>query len=369
MLRTYKALTSTIKVAQPITLYQNSCKRFSFSRLIEDMEFRKKMRFDMMEANTKLKSQNKRFYERIYNKSYDNRKKIAIFLAFCVILNLHPIYKGSLQFARKLEPVKLQLKIWFLGEKNYIPDSIEETFMTREGIRISHTTNDTLSNLFVDTDRELKYGINKKFLRKLYAKVNCLKTKEDRAEFYDDSVYTQKLNQRLNGISLKQFLLMFQDMHKKLRRDESISEEELLKRVVDAWDEVKQQTKAWENAVMKKKSEVSKSHNQRYLEDRKKTIYQMLKDNTFISLQDLERGVIERGYPAMSIREKVKALEFQFSQLSQLKANSGLDRFSMSGESGNLERISEIDQNIARVAQDLKDAKSNFFKIFEKPSK
>ena len=90
--------------------------------------------------------------------------------------------------------MKLQLKIWFLGEKNYIPESIEETFMTREGIRLSPQVNDTLSNLFLDTDRDLKYGINKKFLRKLFAKVNCLKTKEERAEFYKDSVYNKKVN-------------------------------------------------------------------------------------------------------------------------------------------------------------------------------
>ena len=92
-----------------------------------------------------------------------------------------------------LEPVKLRLKIWFLGEKDYLPESIEETFMSGEGIKLKHETIDSLSDLFVETDRELRYGINKKFLRKLYTKVNCLKTKEDRAEFYSDSVYQRKV--------------------------------------------------------------------------------------------------------------------------------------------------------------------------------
>ena len=83
-----------------------------------------------------------------------------------------------------------------------------------------------------------------------------------------------------------------------------------MKRVVDVWEEAKQQvfleilnrninkkkTKLWEEGVAKKKSEASKSQSQRYVEDRKKTIYEMLKNNVNITLEDLERGIIERGF-------------------------------------------------------------------------
>ena len=39
---------------------------------------------------------------------------------------------------------------------------------------------------------------------------------------------------------------------------------------------------------------------------------------------------------------------------------------SMSGESG---RNDELENSIARVTRDLKDARTNFFKTFEKPEK
>ena len=100
--------------------------------------------------------------------------------------------KVFVKFTRVLEPVKLQLKIWLLGEKEYIPESIEETFMSGEGINLKQGTIDSLSDLFVETDRELKYGINRKFLRKLYSKLNCFKSKEEKAEFYNDSLYFRK---------------------------------------------------------------------------------------------------------------------------------------------------------------------------------
>jgi len=41
----------------------------------------------------------------------------------------------------------------------------------------------------------------------------------------------------------------------------------------------------------------------------------------------------------------------------------------MSGESGNLERANEIESAIAQVAQSLKEARTNYFKTFEKPKK
>lgn len=68
--------------------------------------------------------------------------------------------------------------------------------MMGEGIRLSHDTVDFLSELFVETDRELKYGINRKFLRKLYTKLDVLKSKEDRQEFYRDTVYSVKVDMR-----------------------------------------------------------------------------------------------------------------------------------------------------------------------------
>lgn len=98
----------------------------------------------------------------------------------------------------------------------------------------------------------------------------------------------------------------------------------------------------WEEEVIKKRNELSKSQTRRSIEDRKNTIYQLLKDNAFITMEDLEGRVIDRGFHgklldikgffiengiALSLREKVKLLDYQLSQLSQLKNEAGLDRF------------------------------------------
>ncbi len=107
------------------------------------------------------------------------------------------IKKGFVKFTRVLEPLKLRLRIWFLREEEFLPDSIKETFMFGEGISLKKDVMDSLASLFVETDRELKYGINKQFLRNLFSKINCLKTKEEVKAFYDDSIYQREVRKNI----------------------------------------------------------------------------------------------------------------------------------------------------------------------------
>jgi len=48
---------------------------------------------------------------------------------------------------------------------------------------------------------------------------------------------------------------------------------------------------------------LNKNQTRRSIEDRKSTIYQLLKDNAFITIEDLEGRVIERGFHGKEIFE------------------------------------------------------------------
>ena len=94
---------------------------------------------------------------------------------------------------RTMEPFRLKLRRWILGEERFMPDSIKETFIAEEGFKLKPETMNVLSELFTKTDREFAYGVDKKFLKKVYVKAGCLETKKDKEDFYNEGPYRRKV--------------------------------------------------------------------------------------------------------------------------------------------------------------------------------
>lgn len=365
MLKRYQPAKTSFGLLRSFT-FPAPYRSFSFIRLTKEMEVRRKMRYDIGEANYKVSQRAKPFYERIKDMLNNNKRKLAFFLVLCGLLNFFEGYKSFVSLTRILEPVKLQLKIWFLGEKHYIPESIEETFMSGEGIKLREETANKLSYLFVETDRELKYGINKKFLRRLYTKLNILKTKEERQDFYNDTLYSKKLNQRLNGVSLKQFLLLFQGMLKKQQYDgPNLSEEEFLRKTIETWDEVKADIKIWEDRVSRNSVESSKP--MQASQGKQKVIKEILSQNPAITIEEFERQIVERGYKGLSLKEKIEILETQLFQLSSMKIglrSSGYNSF-LNENTQSLEQFREFGQKVDEVGRKLLILRKDFQRTLE----
>ena len=87
----------------------------------------------------------------------------------------------------------MKLRRWFLGEETIMPESIKETFIAEESIRLKPETISILSELFTATDKEFAYGINKKLLKKVYTYANSLQTEKDKMDFYNEGPYRRKV--------------------------------------------------------------------------------------------------------------------------------------------------------------------------------
>jgi hypothetical protein len=92
-----------------------------------------------------------------------------------------------------MEPIRLKLRRWILGEERWIPDSITETWIAEEGFRLKPETITVLSELFTKTDKEFSYGVDRKFLKKIYVKAGCLETKKEKEDFYNEGPYRRKV--------------------------------------------------------------------------------------------------------------------------------------------------------------------------------
>ncbi len=98
-----------------------------------------------------------------------------------------------LKYVRSIEPLKRKFRRWFLGEDNFIPDSLKETMYYDEEIKLSIETVNVISNLFLPTDKSLHYGMTKRFLVKIYIGAGLLTEKKERQEFYLKGSYRRKV--------------------------------------------------------------------------------------------------------------------------------------------------------------------------------
>jgi hypothetical protein len=98
-----------------------------------------------------------------------------------------------IKWVRAIEPIKTKLRRWFLNEDNYIPDSIKEALYYTEDVKLSLETINALSEFFLQVDRDLHYGMTKRFLYQVYSKAGCFETEKDKHEFYGHSTYRKKV--------------------------------------------------------------------------------------------------------------------------------------------------------------------------------
>jgi hypothetical protein len=87
----------------------------------------------------------------------------------------------------------MKLRRWFLGEDNELPESITEILYIKDKLSLKYETTVVLSELFVQTDNELTFGVNRKFMAKLYSKMGVFENKKEKEEFYFESPYRRKV--------------------------------------------------------------------------------------------------------------------------------------------------------------------------------
>jgi len=220
-----------------------------------------------------------------------------------------------------MEPMQLKFRRWFLGEERIMPDSIKEIFIEAEGLRLKPETVTVLSEKFVQADKEFTNGVTRKFLKKVYKFAGHLPTEKDKQDFYNEGPYRRKLNQRLCGLSLRDFLMQFEGILKKIRKnDPTFKEEDLLGQVLNVWDDAKSKALRWETHMRKIWPELKKSRTM-FEDDKQRIITKTVKENPNASVQDVDKELAKAGFHGLGLKDKLLLLEYQIMYLEVTKAH------------------------------------------------
>jgi len=151
------------------------------------------------------------------------------------------------------------------------------------------------------------------------------------------------LNQRLCGLSLKQFLMQFDGLLKRIQKnDPTFKEEDLLRQVLNVWDESKAKTHEWESNMRKIWTELKKSKTM-FEEDKQKIVTRKLKENPNSSIEEIEKELAKAGFHGMGLKDKLMLTEYQLMYLEVTKSHY-MERLKRS--SNNMHKI--LTQQIVR---------------------
>jgi hypothetical protein len=92
-----------------------------------------------------------------------------------------------------MEPFKMKLRRWFLGEDNAMSESISETLYYNDEVSLKTETVQVLSELFSQADVKLPNGVTRKLLAKTFSKMGVFAEKKEKEEFYFESPYRKKV--------------------------------------------------------------------------------------------------------------------------------------------------------------------------------
>jgi len=230
-------------------------------------------------------------------------------------------YLKIIKYFRTMEPLQLKFRRWFLGEERIMPDSIKEIFIEAEGLKLKPETVTVLSERFVQADKEFSNGVTRKFLKKVYKFAGHMPTEKEKQEFYNEGPYRRKLNQRLCGLSLRDFLMHFESVLKKARKnDPTFKEEDLLAQVLNVWDDAKSKAQSWETRMRRIWPELKKSRSM-FEDDKQGIITKTVKGNPNISVEDIEKELAKAGFHGLSLKDKLLLLEYQLMYLEVTKAH------------------------------------------------
>jgi len=285
------------------------------------MEVRKNAAKKYQELNKKFIIRALPFPKRTWETLKDHKKKTVLFLVMGGLMIYYETYLKIIKYFRTMEPLQLKLRRWFLGEERIMPDSIKEIFIEAEGLRLKPETITILSEKFIQADKEFINGVTRKFLKKVYKTAGYLPTQKDQEEFYNEGPYRRKLNQRLCGLSLKQFLMQFDGLLKRIQKnDPTFKEEDLLRQVLNVWDESKAKTHEWESNMRKIWTELKKSKTM-FEEDKQKIVTRKLKENPNSSIEEIEKELAKAGFHGMGLKDKLMLTEYQLMYLEVTKSH------------------------------------------------
>ena len=116
-----------------------------------------------------------------------------------------------MKYVRSIEPLKFKLRRWFLGEDNYLPDSLRETLFYKEDVNLEVETIAILTVAFMSADKDLYFGVTKKLIGKIYKKLGCFEKVDEKRSFYFDGPYRRKVSQFIE-VSIEQSKIMWSQL-------------------------------------------------------------------------------------------------------------------------------------------------------------
>lgn len=102
---------------------------------------------------------------------------------------------------------------------------------------MSEGTKNVLADFYNKYDSTFRYGINRKYLLRVYKKMGRFTKPEEKQFFLQKSQYYKKRNQKIAGVHLREFISVFSDIyHSEKKKNKDLNEREFLAKFMEEMD-------------------------------------------------------------------------------------------------------------------------------------
>lgn len=123
-----------------------------------------------------------------------------------------------------------------LGIPNKVPSTVKEQDL-RE-IALQPATQERLLNLYASYDGRLHFGVGRNLLFNIYSRLGLLQKDDEKRSFWVASGYYRERNQKIAGVTPKEFLTIFEEALSKLKKsNRELTEESFLERFVTEFNQ------------------------------------------------------------------------------------------------------------------------------------
>jgi hypothetical protein len=259
------------------------------------------------------------------------------------------------------------MRRWVLGEQNLPPQSILEQNMDKARALYSPQDFSKLSQLFLDLDRKLSFGVGCKFLLRVYKSMGIQLDEKTKKDILVKSGYFRKLNQYSASITLDDFLAELHERYSALKSSgnsqfANLSLEEFVQLFTEASKSKLPDQSKWEALHFHRRSEIM-TLNSVYKEEKLAKMLLILNDRPTADYTEIVKELEESSF-STSIYEKIFIIKAELDYIKMM-LKSYEQRPSLSSSA--LQKKKSLEDKQTKFEEYLRKESADFAILFSKP--
>jgi hypothetical protein len=145
-----------------------------------------------------------------------HKKKLIALAILGIVSWTYDWYRSMYRYALSLEsPQRFLKEVFTTAEK--VPKTITEQVVVWE---FAPESKSFLEKLYYEADRRLIFGVSRNYLFKVYHALGLLQKPEEERNFWVSGGFYRKRNQLISGVGLGEFLTLFEESFRELRKSQ-----------------------------------------------------------------------------------------------------------------------------------------------------